>query len=84
MKTPARFYRDYIRSHPAYKSDSVVSAEIAYDLAKEVDQMYVLSRLRRHFCSELTPGLSFFSISRSERGEKEALELLPEDYAMYR
>lgn len=40
--TPASWYRTFIRSHPAYKHDSVVSAEICYDLARAVDEMYEL------------------------------------------
>jgi len=31
--------RNFVRSHPAYKFDSVVSEEINYDLLKEVDEM---------------------------------------------
>lgn len=37
--TPAAYYRRFITSHPAYKGDSAVSSEIAYDLAREVDQL---------------------------------------------
>lgn len=29
--------RRYVRSHPAYKKDSVVSQEINYDLIREID-----------------------------------------------
>ena len=34
LLTPATWMRNFIRNHPAYKNDSVVSDEIAYDLAK--------------------------------------------------
>lgn len=33
--------RDFVRSHPSYKFDSVVSQEINYDLMVAVDEMYV-------------------------------------------
>ena len=33
--TTAKWVRTYIRSHPAYKFDSVVSEEITYDLMKK-------------------------------------------------
>jgi len=36
LVTPATWTRDFIRSHPAYKFDSVVSQEINYDLIKAV------------------------------------------------
>lgn len=39
LVTPAAYYRRFITSHPAYKGDSVVSPEICYDLAKEVDEL---------------------------------------------
>jgi glutamate--cysteine ligase catalytic subunit len=32
LLTPATWMRNFVRSHPAYKGDSVVSEEIAYDL----------------------------------------------------
>merc|ERR1712127_407584 len=32
LVTPATWMRNFVRSHMAYKNDSVVSAEIAYDL----------------------------------------------------
>jgi hypothetical protein len=32
LVTPATWMRNFVRSHPAYKNDSVVSDEIAYDL----------------------------------------------------
>ena len=32
LVTPATWMRNYVRNHPAYKGDSVVSDEIAYDL----------------------------------------------------
>ena len=39
FQTPATWIRNFVRSHPAYKFDSVVSDEINYDLLKEVDKM---------------------------------------------
>lgn len=33
--------RDFVRSHPSYKFDSVVSQEINYDLMVAVDEMCV-------------------------------------------
>ena len=32
LMTPATWLRNFVRSHPAYKGDSVVSQEIAHDL----------------------------------------------------
>ncbi|KAF8348383.1 glutamate-cysteine ligase catalytic subunit [Amanita rubescens] len=34
LQTPATWIRDFVRSHPSYKFDSVVSQEINYDLLK--------------------------------------------------
>lgn len=31
--------RDFVRNHPAYKFDSVVSAEINYDLVHAIDEI---------------------------------------------
>jgi len=39
LQTPATWIRNFVRSHPAYKFDSVVSEEINYDLLMEVDEM---------------------------------------------
>ncbi|CCG84718.1 protein of unknown function [Taphrina deformans PYCC 5710] len=39
LQTAARWIRNFIRAHPAYKKDSVVSEEINYDLVKAVEQM---------------------------------------------
>ena len=39
LMTPAAYYRSFIRAHPSYKFDSVVGAEICYDLAREVDDL---------------------------------------------
>ncbi|KAI0066042.1 glutamate-cysteine ligase catalytic subunit [Artomyces pyxidatus] len=39
LKTPATWIRDFVRAHPAYKSDSVVSEEINYDLMVAVDEI---------------------------------------------
>ncbi|KAJ6499344.1 glutamate-cysteine ligase catalytic subunit [Mycena sanguinolenta] len=37
--TPATWMRNFVRSHPAYKHDSVVNAEINYDLIVAVDEI---------------------------------------------
>ncbi|KAK9459996.1 glutamate-cysteine ligase-domain-containing protein [Lipomyces oligophaga] len=39
LETAASFIRKFIRSHPAYKFDSVVSEEINYDLVKTVEKL---------------------------------------------
>jgi glutamate--cysteine ligase catalytic subunit len=39
LSTAATFIRDVVRSHPAYKRDSVVSQEVNYDLMAAVDRM---------------------------------------------
>jgi glutamate--cysteine ligase catalytic subunit len=39
LKTAATWIRDFVRSHPSYKFDSVVSKEINYDLVVAVDEM---------------------------------------------
>ena len=39
LGTTATWMRNFIRSHPAYKKDSVVSQEINYDLLKAADEM---------------------------------------------
>ena len=39
LQTTATWIRNFVRSHPAYKFDSVVSEEINYSLLKEVDEM---------------------------------------------
>lgn len=41
LQTPATWIRNFVRSHPAYKFDSVVSQEINYDLLVAVDEMCV-------------------------------------------
>ena len=41
LRTAASWIRDFVRSHPAYKFDSVVSQEINYDLMVAVDEMCV-------------------------------------------
>lgn len=37
--TPATWIRNFVRSHPAYKLDSVVSQDINYDLFVAFDEM---------------------------------------------
>ncbi|KAG8996383.1 hypothetical protein FRB90_012754 [Tulasnella sp. 427] len=39
LKTTATWMREFIRSHPTYKFDSVVSQEINYDLMKAIDEI---------------------------------------------
>jgi len=39
LKTTATWMREYIRSHPAYKHDSVVGPEVNYDLLKTIDKI---------------------------------------------
>ncbi|KAJ1304844.1 hypothetical protein OPQ81_005978 [Rhizoctonia solani] len=39
LQTPATWIRNFIRSHPAYKFDSIVSQEINYDLINAIDQI---------------------------------------------
>ncbi|CAE6420552.1 unnamed protein product [Rhizoctonia solani] len=39
LQTPATWIRNFIRSHPSYKFDSVVSQEINYDLINAMDQI---------------------------------------------
>jgi glutamate--cysteine ligase catalytic subunit len=39
LQTPATWIRNFVRSHPDYKYDSVVSQEINYDLLVAVDEM---------------------------------------------
>ncbi|KAI0268852.1 glutamate-cysteine ligase catalytic subunit [Gloeopeniophorella convolvens] len=39
LKTPATWIREFVRAHPAYKHDSVVSQEINYDLMVAVDEI---------------------------------------------
>jgi glutamate--cysteine ligase catalytic subunit len=39
LLTTATWIRNFVRSHPAYKFDSVVSQEINYDLVVAIDEM---------------------------------------------
>jgi len=39
LKTTATWIREFVRSHPDYKQDSVVSQSITYDLCKTVIQI---------------------------------------------
>ncbi|KAF9241591.1 glutamate-cysteine ligase-domain-containing protein [Melanogaster broomeanus] len=39
LQTPATWIRNFVRSHPSYKFDSVVSQEINYDLMVAVDEL---------------------------------------------
>ncbi|KAF8745189.1 Glutamate-cysteine ligase, partial [Rhizoctonia solani] len=51
LQTPATWMRNFVRSHPAYKHDSVVSREVNYDLMKAIDE---IERGERH-APELLP-----------------------------
>ena len=37
--TGARYIRDFVLNHPAYKQDSVLSQEISYDLMKHLTKL---------------------------------------------
>ena len=39
LTTTATWIRNFVRSHPAYEFDSVVSQEINYDLLRAIDEM---------------------------------------------
>ena len=39
LMTPAAWMRRFVRSHPAYRQDSIVSAPITLDLVKEWDRI---------------------------------------------
>lgn len=39
LVTTATWMRSFVRSHPAYKFDSVVSEEINYDLVRAMDEI---------------------------------------------
>lgn len=39
LKTTATWIREFVRDHPAYKHDSVVSQEINFDLIHAVDEI---------------------------------------------
>ncbi|KAG8976778.1 hypothetical protein FRC05_003128 [Tulasnella sp. 425] len=39
IKTNAKWIRDFVRSHPEYKHDSVVTQAINYDLLKTIDEI---------------------------------------------
>jgi glutamate--cysteine ligase catalytic subunit len=72
LQTPAQWMRSFIRSHPAYKFDSVVSQEINYDLMVALHEMYV------HFLPAVAA--KFILHYHSEMGVRHAPDLLPESY----
>lgn len=39
MVTTASWIREFVRSHPEYKGDSVVSEGVTYDLTRAVDEV---------------------------------------------
>ena len=39
MQTTAKWMREFVRSHPKYQQDSVVTQEINYDLMKMIDKI---------------------------------------------
>jgi glutamate--cysteine ligase catalytic subunit len=75
LSTAATFIRNFVRAHPAYKRDSVVSQEINYDLMVTVDKMYVSGFVHLQKIAH---------ISHSERGIQPAPGFLPDDYATHR
>ena len=42
LVTGAAWQRDFVKNHPLYQNDSVVSDEVAYDLMKEVERIEAL------------------------------------------
>ncbi|KAB5590498.1 Glutamate--cysteine ligase catalytic subunit [Ceratobasidium theobromae] len=38
LQTPAAWIRDFVRAHPAYKFDSVISQQINYDIIKAIEE----------------------------------------------
>jgi glutamate--cysteine ligase catalytic subunit len=74
LKTAATWIRDFVRSQPSYKFDSVVNKEINYDLVVAVDEMSVF------FCLHATEVLFDDGCFYSERGVRRVPDLLPEDY----
>lgn len=65
ISTTARWMRDYVRDHPAYQGDSVVTEEISYDMLKVLDN---IASGRLH-CPKL---LGNFHLNKS--GEKTAAQ----------
>ena len=39
MQTTAKWMREFVRSHPKYQHDSVVTQEINYDLMKFIEKI---------------------------------------------
>lgn len=39
LKTLARWQRDFVKSHPLYKNDSIITKEMAYDLITKLDDI---------------------------------------------
>ena len=39
LRTAASWIREFVRAHPKYRGDSVVSQEINYDLMVAIDEM---------------------------------------------
>jgi glutamate--cysteine ligase catalytic subunit len=75
LVTTATWIRNFVRSHPQYKFDSVVSQAINYDLLVAVDEMYV------PHCSIVEFQFTQVMNDRcSERGVRREPTLLPEDY----
>ncbi|KAI0786681.1 glutamate-cysteine ligase catalytic subunit [Abortiporus biennis] len=59
LLTPATWIRNFVRSHPSYKSDSVVSQQVNYDLMVAVDEMYVAC-IEFHYGIRLTLSSTWF------------------------
>eukprot|EP00522_Entomoneis_paludosa_P000635 CAMPEP_0172473156 /NCGR_PEP_ID=MMETSP1065-20121228/68711_1 /TAXON_ID=265537 /ORGANISM="Amphiprora paludosa, Strain CCMP125" /LENGTH=961 /DNA_ID=CAMNT_0013231325 /DNA_START=177 /DNA_END=3062 /DNA_ORIENTATION=+ len=82
LVTPATWMRNYVRSHPAYKGDSVVTDEIAYDLmiaCKEIGEgkLHVPELLGNVHIDPITPEGAYDAKLGSNRARNDqVLELL--------
>mmetsp|Transcript_16985 Transcript_16985/g.22156 ORF Transcript_16985/g.22156 Transcript_16985/m.22156 type:complete len:310 (+) Transcript_16985:655-1584(+) len=82
LVTPATWMRNFVRSHPSYKEDSVVSDEIAYDLmiaCKEIGegQRHVPELLGNVRIDPITPEGAYDAKLGSRRAQNEqVLDLL--------
>mmetsp|Transcript_55041 Transcript_55041/g.141702 ORF Transcript_55041/g.141702 Transcript_55041/m.141702 type:complete len:552 (+) Transcript_55041:3-1658(+) len=84
LQTPATWIRNFVRTHPEYKQDSVVSEGIAYDLMTAVNEI----GLGQRPCPELLGSVTVEKIQpeaaypthlgggRSEKARKDVLNML--------
>lgn len=84
--TPATWMRNFVRSHPAYKKDSVVSDEIAYDLmvaCKEIGEgkLHVPELLGNVQIDPITPDDAYEVKLQSNRTQNERLLGLLQRYS---